>query len=122
MLHEVASSELDLGHVLAPLRGLIPHCEGGPQTQDRDPTFRYKMLGQLAALGRRTGVAQVMGMSFSGFPAWWLWRTIYLAKLPRLGNQVRVALDWTLDLVFPRELVQFLTAGSGSPVRHEAVF
>lgn len=99
------------GHVLA-------HNLLHPQ-QKR--SFRYKMLGQLAALGRRTGVAQVMGMSFSGFPAWWLWRTIYLAKLPRLGNQVRVALDWTLDLVFPRELVQFLTAGSGSPVRQEAV-
>jgi len=87
----------------------------------RKQPFRYQMLGQLAALGRRTGVAQVMGMSFSGFPAWWLWRTIYLAKLPRLGNQVRVALDWTLDLVFPRELVQFLTSSSGSPVRQEAV-
>ncbi len=44
-------------------------------------------------------------MKFSGFPAWWLWRTIYLMKLPSWERKIRVALDWTLDLFFPRDLV-----------------
>ena len=44
-------------------------------------------------------------MKFSGFFAWWLWRTIYLMKLPGLERKIRVALDWTLDLVFPRDIV-----------------
>ena len=48
-------------------------------------------------------------MNFSGFVAWFLWRTIYLLKLPRFEKQVRVALDWTLDLIFSKDLVQFLT-------------
>jgi NADH:ubiquinone reductase (H+-translocating) len=71
--------------------------------------FDFTTLGQLAALGRRTGVAQIMGFNFSGFIAWWLWRTIYLSKLPRFEKKVRVALDWTLDLIFSKDLVQFLT-------------
>ena len=62
--------------------------------------FRFSTLGQLATIGRRTGVANVFGIRFSGFLAWWLWRTIYLSKLPRLEKKVRVALDWTLDLCF----------------------
>ena len=53
-------------------------------------------------------------MNFSGFVAWWLWRTIYLAKLPRLEKKLRVALDWTLDVLFSKDLVQFNTARTKS--------
>ena len=70
--------------------------------------FRFSTIGQLAAIGRRTGVANILGISFSGFVAWWLWRTIYLSKLPRLEKKLRVAFDWTLDLIFSKDLVQFL--------------
>lgn len=65
--------------------------------------FRFKTLGQLAAIGRRAGVARIFGINFSGFFAWWLWRTIYLGKLPRVEKKVRVALDWTLDLCFAKD-------------------
>jgi NADH:ubiquinone reductase (H+-translocating) len=71
--------------------------------------FTFKTIGQLAAIGRRTGVAQIFGFNFSGFIAWWLWRTIYLSKLPRFEKKLRVALDWTLDLLFSKDLVQFIT-------------
>lgn len=82
--------------------------------------FVFETIGQLAALGRRTGVAQIMGLNFSGFVAWWLWRTIYLMKLPRLEKKLRVALDWTLDLVFEKDPVQFLTLRSQSISTAEA--
>lgn len=62
--------------------------------------------GSLAALGCRTGVATIFGMKFSGFAAWWLWRTVYLLKMPGLGRKVRIALDWTLELLFRRDYVQ----------------
>jgi NADH dehydrogenase len=71
--------------------------------------FNFRTIGQLAAIGKRTGVARVFGLNFSGFAAWWLWRTIYLSKLPRFEKKVRVALDWTLDLMFAKDFVQFLT-------------
>jgi NADH:quinone reductase (non-electrogenic) len=65
--------------------------------------FGFSTLGRLAAIGRRSGVANVFGLNFSGFLAWWLWRTIYLFKLPRLEKKMRVALDWTLDLCFAKD-------------------
>ncbi len=70
--------------------------------------FDFKTLGQLAAIGHRTGVAKILGFKFSGFFAWWLWRTIYLSKLPSLDRKVRVAINWTLDLLFAKDLVQFM--------------
>jgi NADH dehydrogenase len=48
--------------------------------------FDFRTFGQLAAIGRRTGVARILGVNFSGLVAWWLWRTIYLGKLPRLAG------------------------------------
>jgi len=71
--------------------------------------FEFRTIGQLAAIGRRTGVARVFGINFSGFFAWWLWRAIYLSKLPRFEKKCRVAIDWTLDLIFSKDFVQFLT-------------
>ena len=68
--------------------------------------FRFNTLGLLASIGRRTGVARILGVNFSGFLAWWLWRTIYLLKLPRVKKKVRVALDWTLDVFFSKDFVQ----------------
>ena len=67
-----------------------------------------------ASIGQRTGVANVFGINFSGFVAWWLWRTIYLSKLPRAEKKLRVALDWTLDLLFSKDLVQFATFPSNA--------
>jgi hypothetical protein len=70
--------------------------------------FRFNTLGLLASIGRRTGVARILGVNFSGFLAWWLWHTIYLLKLPRVEKKVRVALDWTLDVFFSKDFVQYL--------------
>ena len=76
--------------------------------------FRYASLGQLAAIGRRTGVANILGVNFSGFIAWWLWRTVYLSKLPRLEKKVRVAMDWTLDLCFTKDFACVTTPSRAS--------
>jgi NADH:ubiquinone reductase (H+-translocating) len=71
--------------------------------------FRFKMLGQLASIGHRTGVAMVFGIKFSGFIAWWFWRSVYLMKLPRLAKKLRVMVSWTLDLFFGQEIEQMIT-------------
>jgi NADH dehydrogenase len=86
-------------------RNIAASIDGRPMAP-----FTFRTLGQLAAIGRRSGVARIFGVKFSGFFAWWLWRTIYLSKLPRLEKKMRVAIDWTLDLVFAKDFVQFLTA------------
>jgi len=71
--------------------------------------FRFQTLGLLAAIGHHTGVAMVFGMKFSGFIAWWLWRSIYLLKLPRLAKKLQVLIAWTLDLFFGRDITQIVT-------------
>jgi NADH dehydrogenase len=71
--------------------------------------FRYKMMGQLASIGRRSGVAMVFGIKFSGFIAWWFWRSVYLMKLPGLAKKLRVMVSWTLDLFFGREIEQTIS-------------
>jgi NADH dehydrogenase len=85
-------------------RNIVASLTGRPLRR-----FDFKTIGQLAAIGRRTGVARIFGINFSGFVAWWLWRTIYLSKLPRFEKKLRVAIDWTLDLLFAKDFVQFLT-------------
>ncbi|MBI4528650.1 MAG: NAD(P)/FAD-dependent oxidoreductase [Deltaproteobacteria bacterium] len=97
-----AQHALRQGKVLG--RNIAAALTGG----DKKP-FVFSTIGQLAAIGRRAGVAKIMGVKFSGFVAWWLWRSIYLSKLPRLEKKLRVALDWTLDMVFSKDLVQFMT-------------
>jgi NADH dehydrogenase len=72
--------------------------------------FVFETVGQLAVLGHRSAVAEIKGWRFSGFLAFWMWRTVYWLKLPRLERQIRVAVDWTLDLLFPPDTVQL---GSG---------
>jgi len=99
---QTAQHALREGKVLA--RNIAATLRGGQKKP-----FIFKTLGQLAAIGKRTGVANILGMNFSGFIAWWLWRTIYLSKLPRLEKKCRVMMDWTLDLMFSKDLVQFLT-------------
>ncbi len=71
--------------------------------------FEYKAPGQLASIGRRTGVARIFGVKFSGVVGWALWRSVYLMKLPRLEKKLRVGLQWALDIVFERDLGQYLT-------------
>jgi NADH dehydrogenase len=95
-----AQHALRQGKVLA--RNIVAEIRGEPKTP-----FVFSTLGQLASIGRRSGVANILGVKFSGFFAWWIWRTIYLSKLPRFEKKLRVALDWTLDLLFSKDIVQF---------------
>lgn len=68
--------------------------------------FKYRAIGMLAPLGRRSAVAEILGLKFSGFIAWFMWRTIYLSKIPGWDRKFRVAIDWFFDMFLPRDIVQ----------------
>jgi NADH dehydrogenase len=85
-------------------RNIVAALRGEPKR-----AFAFTALGKMGSLGRRSAVAEIFGLRLSGFLAWWLWRTIYLMKLPGLDRKIRVATDWTLDLVLPTDIVQFKT-------------
>jgi NADH:ubiquinone reductase (H+-translocating) len=77
--------------------------------------FRFQSLASLCVVGHHTACAEMLGLKFSGLFAWLLWRGVYLSKLPGLERKVRVFTDWTLELFFPRDVVQTIDFdGSGS--------
>ena len=66
--------------------------------------FVYQSKGQLAIIGKRTGIATILGMNISGFLAWLIWRNVYLSKVPTFDKKIRVLLDWVIDLFFDRDV------------------
>lgn len=66
--------------------------------------FEYHSKGQMAIIGKRSGIATFLGMNISGFWAWLIWRNVYLSKIPTLDKKIRVFLDWTIDLFFDRDI------------------
>jgi NADH dehydrogenase len=100
-------------HALRQGRVLAENVAGALRGKPGRP-FAFNTIGQLASIGRRAGVAQILGLRFSGFLAWWMWRTIYLSKLPRTEKKLRVLIDWTLDLLFSKDIVQYITSKSPS--------
>ncbi|TLD68191.1 CBS domain-containing protein [Phragmitibacter flavus] len=77
--------------------------------------FTFQGLGELASIGHRMAVAEIFGMRFSGLIAWFMWRTIYLMKLPGLDRKLRVMSEWTFDLFFARD-INLLTPQYTSPL------
>jgi NADH dehydrogenase len=69
-------------------------------------SFTFTGLGKMSSLGHRSAVAEVFGVKFSGLLAWFMWRTVYLAKMPGWGRRVKLASAWALDLVLPPDIVE----------------
>lgn len=86
-------------------RTLARNLRASIQGQPLQP-FHFDSLGTLCVVGHHTACAEIKGYKFSGFFAWFLWRTLYLSKLPGLERKVRVMGDWTIELFFPRDIVQ----------------
>ena len=79
--------------------------------------FYFEALGQLCSIGGYQAVAEMLGLRLSGFLAWFLWRGVYLFKLPTWSRRMKVALDWAWDVIFPRDL-SFLNTDTAQNVTH----
>jgi NADH dehydrogenase len=73
--------------------------------------YRYRMLGQVATLGRYEGIADVLGLRIRGFPGWFVTRTYHLYQLPLLSRKLRVVVDWTVALAFRRDIAELGVLG-----------
>jgi NADH:quinone reductase (non-electrogenic) len=87
-------------HALRQARRLAKNLAGPPRP------YRYRMLGQVATLGRYKGIADVLGIHFRGFLGWFVARTYHLYQLPLLSRKLRVVVDWTVALFFRRDMAQ----------------
>jgi NADH:quinone reductase (non-electrogenic) len=92
-------------HVLRQARRLAKNIKG-----DVRP-YRYRMLGEVATLGRYKGIADVLGVRLRGFLGWWVTRTYHLYQLPLFSRKLRVVTDWTVALFFRRDIAQLGTLG-----------
>jgi NADH:ubiquinone reductase (H+-translocating) len=88
-------------HALRQARRLAKNLRGA----ERRP-YRYRMLGQVATLGRYKGIADVLGLKFRGFPGWFITRTYHLYQLPLPSRKLRVVTDWTTSLFFRRDIAE----------------
>ncbi|HKG92941.1 MAG TPA: NAD(P)/FAD-dependent oxidoreductase [Gemmatimonadaceae bacterium] len=79
--------------------------------------FVFRTLGTMAALGHTSAVAEVMGMRFTGFPAWWFRRTYYLFQMPRWDRRLRMVLDWTVALLFRPDITKVDLASEREQLR-----
>lgn len=75
--------------------------------------FRFRLLGEMVPLCRRTAVADLRGLKLVGFPAWCIWKMVYTLKLPTLAARLRVILDWTVELFFERDVSELTVAREG---------
>jgi NADH dehydrogenase len=64
--------------------------------------FRYRTLGVFVDMGQHKAVATILGLRLRGFPAWFAARTYHLAMMPGVGRRIRLAVDWTVALLFGR--------------------
>jgi NADH:quinone reductase (non-electrogenic) len=80
--------------------------------------FHFRSLGALCVVGHQTACAELTvpfvrarSLRFSGLLAWLIWRGIYVSKLPGLERKIRVLIAWTLELFFPRDIIQTIELG-----------
>ena len=92
-------------HALRQARRLAKNIAGDPEP------YRYKMLGQVATLGRYKGIADVLGLHFTGFIGWFITRTYHLYQLPLFSRKLRVVADWTTSLFFRRDIAELSMLG-----------
>jgi NADH dehydrogenase len=92
-------------HALRQARRLAKNIAGEPKP------YRYRMLGQVATLGRYKGIADVVGLRFRGFTGWFVTRSYHLYQLPLLTRKLRVVADWTTSLFFRRDIAELSMLG-----------
>ena len=97
-------------HALRQARRLAKNLRSEPKP------YRYRMLGQVATLGRHKGIADVLGLRFRGFIGWFITRTYHLYQLPLITRKLRVVTDWTVGLFFRRDIAELSMLGhAGRP-------
>jgi NADH:ubiquinone reductase (H+-translocating) len=92
-------------HALRQARRLAKNLTGKPEP------YAYRMLGQVATLGRYKGIADVLGLRIRGFPGWFVTRSYHLFQLPLVMRKIRVVVDWTTSLFFRRDIAELSALG-----------
>jgi len=104
----VATAQVALRQGRALARQIEAALTGRPRK-----AFDFKLLGEMVPLSRHTAVADLNGWKLVGFPAWLMWKTVYMLKLPTWAARLRVTLDWTVELFFERDVSELAVGERG---------
>lgn len=102
----------DYDKTVSPTTGQFAEREGRQAAEniirvikgEQTKPFKFRPLGQLCAIGGHNAVAEFLGMHISGFMAWFLWRSVYLFKLPSISHRLKVGFDWAWEIFYSRDL------------------
>jgi NADH dehydrogenase len=76
---------------------------------EKPEPFHYKDPGSLATIGRNAAVAQIWGLSFSGFIAWLIWVFLHIFRLIGFRNRLLVLINWAWEYFFYENQVRLIT-------------
>ncbi len=93
--HAIREAKISSKNIISSIRG-----------DNKLSIFDYSSKGSMAKIGKRDGVAKMLGINLTGFTAWFIWKQYYLSTLPVMEKRIRVGLDWFVDLFFPRDITK----------------
>lgn len=71
--------------------------------------FKYRHMGSLATIGRKSAVADFGFIRLSGPLAWWLWGAVHVLFLASLRSRVAVAVEWLWAYLTFRRSTRLIT-------------
>lgn len=91
-------------HALRESKVVAHNLKCAIKNNDSQKPFNFESKGMMAVIGKRNGIANIFGHNLSGIAAWFVWRSYYLAMLPTFEKKFKVAIDWTVNLLFKRDI------------------
>ena len=122
----IGDTALSAGWKGQPVPGLAPAAKQGGRyvarricalidQQASTMPFKYRHLGSLATIGRKSAVADFGFIKLWGAPAWWLWGIVHVGFLIGLRNRVSTMINWFWAYLTFGGGIRLITGGGGVP-------
>ncbi len=68
--------------------------------------FKFFEKGLLVSLGQWHAAGKILGVTMKGPLMWWIWRTVYLFNFHSWRKRIKIAVEWTVNLFYPRDITE----------------
>ncbi|MET4793949.1 NADH dehydrogenase [Bradyrhizobium japonicum] len=84
------------------------------------PTFRYRHLGSIAAIGRKSAIVQMHWLKLTGLLGWLVWSVAHIYYLIGFRSRTFVAMNWAWNYLTLQRGTRLITGVAGSGVEEMA--
>ena len=70
--------------------------------------FHYHSKGSMVSVGQWFAIGEIFSFDLAGRFTWWLWRTVYLFKFASWQKRFRIAFEWTVQMLYPRDITKIM--------------